>query len=309
VTPVPEPRSVVVTGASRGLGLATAAHLRRAGWTVVAAARRPDEAVAAVRAAAGRGTDDPGVVGVRLDLDDPTAITHAADATIAAVGAPDAVVHNAGIAGVGSVEEMPAAEWERIVGTNFLGPVRLTAALLPAMRDAGRGRFVLVSSMGGLRGMPGIGAYSAAKSALERWGESLAYEVSPFGIGVTVVVTGTFKTDILELTPTYADAEGPWATFHEKLEGRGRRFTGIAADPSRFARVVERSLEDRRPFVRRTAGIDARMLLAASRTVPSGLLHAGTRLALGLPGPGALRDPHTRPPTASGAVEGEQLHA
>ena len=129
-----------------------------------------------------------------------SSIAAAAREVLDTVGAPDGVVHNAGVAGVGCVEEMPAAVFQQIFSTNFFGPVLLTKELLPSMRAAGRGRIVVVSSEGGMRGMPGISAYSAAKGALERWAESLSQEISPFGLGVTVLVAGTFKTDILELT-------------------------------------------------------------------------------------------------------------
>ena len=87
--------------------------------------------------------------------------------------------------------------WEQMFATNIFGPVALTKALLPSMRAAGRGRIVVVSSEGGVRGMPSTAPYSAAKGALERWAESLAGEVAPFGIGVTILVTGTFDTDII----------------------------------------------------------------------------------------------------------------
>ena len=79
--------------------------------------------------------------------------------------------------------------------------------------------------------MPGIGAYSAAKGALERWGEALSQEIAPFGLGVTVLVTGTFKTDILELTQTWADPDGPYGPLHANLEGNGRRFIRFAGTP------------------------------------------------------------------------------
>jgi NAD(P)-dependent dehydrogenase (short-subunit alcohol dehydrogenase family) len=211
---VAEPRSVVITGASRGLGLASAAHLYRGGWTVVAAMRSPDLGLQRLRAASGAAADDPRLVAVRLDLDDPASIAAAAEAVSEAVGAPDALVHNAGVAAVGCAEEMPASVWSQIFSTNVFGPVRLTHELLPAMRAAGRGRIVVVSSQGGVRGMPAISAYSAAKGALERWAEALSHEVAPFGIGVTILVAGTFKTDILELTETYADPDGPYAAHH-----------------------------------------------------------------------------------------------
>src|SRR5512143_2109686 len=163
-----EARSVVITGASRGLGLASAIHLYNLGWRVVAAMRSVDVGLERLRAATGAAADDPRLVGVRLDLDDPLSIAAAAKAIEAAVGAPDALVHNAGIAAVGPVEEMPLEVWEGLFRTNLFGPVRLTKELLPCMRAAGRGRVVVVSSQGGIRGMPSISAYSAVKGALER---------------------------------------------------------------------------------------------------------------------------------------------
>jgi NAD(P)-dependent dehydrogenase (short-subunit alcohol dehydrogenase family) len=165
---------------------------------------------------------DPRLVAVRLDLDDPASIVAAAGAITEAVGAPHALVHNAGVAAVGCVEEMPPSVWAQIFSTNVFGPVRLTQQLLPPMRAAGRGRIVVVSSQGGVRGMPAISAYSAAKGALERWAEALSHEVAPFGIGVTVLVAGLFRTDILELTQTHADPDGPYATLHAGLNRTGR---------------------------------------------------------------------------------------
>jgi NAD(P)-dependent dehydrogenase (short-subunit alcohol dehydrogenase family) len=286
---MPEPRTVVLTGASRGLGLATAAHLHRAGWRVVAAMRSPDEGLAAIRRATAT-TDDTRLIGVRLDLEDRASIADAARAIEEAVGAPDGVVHNAGLAAVGCLEELPPRVWEQVFATNFFGPVLLTRAILPRMRAAGRGRIVMVSSQGAIRGMPAIGAYSASKGALERWAESLSMEIAPFGLGVTVLVAGTFKTDILELTRTYADMDGPYAAHHLGLEHSGRRFTRLARPPARFAPAVAKALDDQHPFVRRTVGVDARLLLLGQRVLPARVLARIVGRAIGLPAPGALHD-------------------
>ena len=128
---VDESRSVVITGASRGLGLAAAAHLYRQGWTVVAAMRSLEAGLDRLRSVTGVASDDPRLVGIRLDVDDPASIAAAAREILETVGAPDGLVHNAGVAGVGCVEEMPAAVYEQIFSTNFFGPVRLTQELLP----------------------------------------------------------------------------------------------------------------------------------------------------------------------------------
>lgn len=299
-------RSVVVTGASRGLGSATAAHLYRAGWTVVAAMRTPDQGLGPLRAITGAREDDPRLVGVRLDLDDADSIAAAARAITTTIGPPDGLVHNAGIAAVGCLEEMPLPVWEQIFSTNFFGPVRLTKALVPSMRRAGRGRIVMVSSQGAIRGMPAIGAYSAAKGALERWAEALAQEVAPFGLGVSVLVAGTFKTDILELTTTYADLDGPYAEHHVGLERFGGRFLRYSAPPERFAPAVARALADRRPFSRRAVGVDARLLALGSRVLPTWLLQRVTGRVIGIPAAGALRgDPLQRASVLSDANEEE----
>jgi NAD(P)-dependent dehydrogenase (short-subunit alcohol dehydrogenase family) len=284
----------VIKGASRGLGLASAARLYQRGWRVVGAMRSPDVGLERLRAATGAAAGDPRLIGVRLDLEDAASIPSAAKAIEDAVGAPDALVHNAGVAAVGCVEEMPFEAWERLFRTNLFGAVRLTQALLPSMRAAGRGRIVVVSSQGGIRGMPWISAYSASKGALERWAEALAGEVAPFGLGVSILVSGTFQTDIVtEQTPYYGDASGPYAAAYAELDRRGRFLVSrLANPPERFAAALARVLEARAPFTRHAVGIDARMMWLGSRLLPGRLLHHLTGRAMGLPRRGALRGDH-----------------
>jgi NAD(P)-dependent dehydrogenase (short-subunit alcohol dehydrogenase family) len=286
-----EPRSLVITGASRGLGFASAVHLYKQGWRVVGAMRSPDAGLERLREATGARADDPRLIGVRLDLTDPGSVAAAAKAIKEAVGAPHALVHNAGVAAAGCVEELPSDVWEQMFSTNLFGPVALTKALLPSMRAAGRGRIVVVSSQGGMRGMPAIAAYSAAKGALERWAEALANEVAPFGLGVTILIAGTFDTDIItEMTPDYRDFDGPYARHHSNIDRRGRFAMRFAGRPERFAKGLAKVLDDRAPFARHVVGPDARMLLLASRVLPGAVLHQVTRLAMGIPRHGALRD-------------------
>lgn len=293
---MPEPRKVVITGASRGLGLASAIRLYERGWRVVGAMRSPDEGLERLRAATGAQAGDPRLVGVRLDLAEPSSIAAAAKAIEGAVGAPDALVHNAGIAAVGCLEDMPTSVFEQVFATNLLGPIALTRALLPAMRSAGRGRIVVVSSQGGSRGMPSISAYSASKGALERWAEALAQEVAPFGLGVTILVCGTFDTDILtDRTPDYGDYGGPYAGHYAGIRRMGDLIVPLAQPPERFARVLARAVEERAPFARRAVGFDARLLLLATRLLPARVLHHMIRLAMGLPRRGSLGG---RPPAS-----------
>jgi NAD(P)-dependent dehydrogenase (short-subunit alcohol dehydrogenase family) len=290
---VTEPRTVVITGASRGLGLASASLLYRRGWRVVAAMRSVDAGLDRLRARTGAGVDDPRLISVQLDLTESASVDAAAKSIIATVGAPYALVHNAGISAAGMVEETPVDVWERMFTTGIFGPVALTRGLLPSMRAAGRGRIVLVSSQSGVRGMPATAPYSAVKGALERWGESMAGEVTPFGIGVTILVTGTYDTDIITDAGTTdtRDLAGPYSRHHSTMDKRGRFAMKVAArSPELFAAGLAKALESKRPFVRRSVGPDARMLLMANRFLPSVGLHHMTRLMMGIPRFGALGD-------------------
>ncbi len=286
-----ESRTVVITGVSRGLGLASAAHLYKRGWRVVGAMRTPDAGLERIREATGALAGDPRLIGVQLDLADAASITAAAKSIEEAVGAPHALVHNAGIAAVGCVEELGIDVWEQLFSTNLFGPVALTKALLPSMRAAGRGRIVVISSEGGVRGMPSIAAYSAAKGAAERWAEALANEVAPFGLGVTVLVAGTFDTDILTDAGVQdcRDFDGPYGPLATRIDRRGRLAIRVAAPPERFARGLAKALDDRAPFARHSVGPDARMLLLSNRFLPTRVLHQVIRVAMGLPRQGALR--------------------
>lgn len=287
-----EPRSVVITGASRGLGLASATRLYHDGWRVVAAMRSVDTGMDRLREATGARQGDSRLVPVPLDLTDMASVEAAAKSIEETVGAPYGLVHNAGISAAGMVEETPLSLWEQMFATNIFGPVALTKALLPAMRDAGRGRIVLISSEGGVRGMPSTAPYSAVKGALERWGESMAGEVAPFGIGVTILVAGTYDTEIITDAGTTdsRDLTGPYARHHATMDKRGRAAMRIAKrSPDKFAAGLAKALDDDAPFVRRPVGPDARMLMAANRLLPAKGLHHMIRLMMGIPRFGALR--------------------
>ena len=286
-----EARAVVITGASRGLGFASAVRLYREGWRVVAAMRTPDGGVPLLREATGAAADDDRMIGVQLDLLDPASIAAAAKTIEEAVGAPYALVHNAGISAAGMVEETDMALWQKMITTHVLGPVALTQALLPSMRAAGEGRIVLVSSAAGVRGQPGTAPYSAAKGALERWGESMAVEIAPFGLGVTILVAGTYDTAIITDAGTTDDRnfDGPYARLHNPMNTRGRFAVSFARPPERFTGGVLKALADQKPFRRRGVGPDAAMLLASSRILPASGMHHMSRIVLGIPRQGSMR--------------------
>lgn len=282
-------RTVVITGASRGLGLASAAALYRHGWQVVAAVRSPERGLENLLRATGAHERDPKLRVVRLDLDDLEGMGKAAAEILDLVGVPDVLVHNAGIAAAGAAEDTPISAWEHLFRTNVLGPVALTNALLPTMREAGKGHIVVVSSMAAVRGMPSVGAYGASKAALERWAEALASEVGPFGVGVTILVAGSFQTSIItEETPDHGDHAGPYGKLYGRIQAAGRSAVAKAAPPEMFGEKLAALLEDPRPFSRLAMGGDARQLLAGARLLPARTLHAIVNRAMNLPSFGAL---------------------
>ncbi len=135
-------RSVVITGASRGLGLASAKRLYDEGWTVVAAMRSVRTGLENLRAVTGAEDGDTRLVGVQLDLTDPASVQAAAESILATVGAPYGLVHNAGISAAGMVEETPLEVWERMFATSIFGPVALTKGppTIDACRTSGPNR-------------------------------------------------------------------------------------------------------------------------------------------------------------------------
>lgn len=287
-----EPRTVIVTGASRGLGFASTVRLYHEGWRVVAAMRSPEKGMPLLREAAGAGEDDNRLIGVQLDLTDAASIAAAAKVIDETVGAPYAIIHNAGISAAGMVEETDISLWQSMFETSVMGPVALTQALLPSMRAAGEGRIVLVSSAAGVRGQPATAPYSAAKGALERWGESMACEIAPFGLGVTVLVAGTYDTEIITDAGTTDDRDfaGPYARLHNTMNSRGRFAVSFARRPERFSDGVVKALADTGAFRRRGVGPDASMLLAVNRVLPAIGMHHMSRIILGIPRYGSMRD-------------------
>ncbi len=159
------------------------------------------------------------------------------------------------------------------------------------MRAAGEGRIVLVSSAAGVRGQPGTAPYSAAKGALERWGESMAVEIAPFGLGVTVLVAGTYDTEIITDAGTTDDRnfDGPYARLHNTMNTRGRFAMKLARPPERFTDGLLEALADQKPFCRHGVGPDASMLLVFNRILPAVGMHHMSRIVLGIPKQGSMR--------------------
>lgn len=269
-------RSVLVTGASTGIGRATALWLDSRGWRVFAGVRKEADAESLREAASDR------LVPTILDVTDPTQIAAAADGIAAEVGAAglDGLVNNAGIAVPGPLETLPIDDFKRQIDVNLTAHVAVTQAMLPAIRTA-RGRIVFITSIGGLMAFPMFGAYHAAKFGLEAVGDVFRQELRPWGIRVSIVEPGSIATPIWERGDAEVDAiaeragdahadlySEASASFREVARKTGER--GIP--PEKVAARIERALCARRPRTRYLVGADARGQAFASRVLPDRLL-------------------------------------
>jgi NAD(P)-dependent dehydrogenase (short-subunit alcohol dehydrogenase family) len=184
----------VVTGSSTGIGQATAVTLARGGHTVYATMRNPSGGGAEIQAIAEK--ENLPLTVLALDVDDDASVKNGLAQVLARSGRVDVLVNNAGIAMHGSVEELPVADFKRVMETNFFGVLRCIQAVLPGMRERRHGVIVNVSSVAGRFSSAPQAPYAASKWALEAASEALAQEVKPFGIRVAIVEPGVIATPI-----------------------------------------------------------------------------------------------------------------
>ncbi|MEV7283493.1 SDR family NAD(P)-dependent oxidoreductase [Streptomyces sp. NPDC093252] len=258
------PRTVLVTGSSSGIGLATAVRAALAGYRVVATLRDPARGDA-LRAAAGAAGVGERLRTVRLDVTEPESVAAAIRETVDTHGRLDAVVSNAGVGRLGTVEQIGVDAFRAVLETNFLGAVELTRAALPHLRASG-GRLIAVSSLGGLIGQPFNEAYCAAKFALEGFLESLAPVAARTGVSVTVVepgpVASEFVARLAPSVPGLVESAGPYeAAFKSYLEATAGLFEQAQSADEAAAVVVAALDAERPPFRVQTS--DAARTLAA----------------------------------------------
>jgi len=262
---------VVVSGASAGIGLAIADRLHADGWTVVGTSRR--------------GTSPGSWEGVVMDVDDDHSVADGMAGVVARHGRIDAVVACAGWGLAGSVEQTPISDARDQMETNFFGAVRMVQAALPVMRRLHGGRVVLVSSIGGVLGIPFQAFYSASKFALEGYGEALAYEVAPFGIHVTLIEPGNVRTDFTSSRRDVAVPDGPdpYAVARNKAVKKMEVDERQGVPATDVARVVANVLERSRPPRRASVGkLGERVGILGKRLLPHRLFEAAAKDSLGL---------------------------
>jgi NAD(P)-dependent dehydrogenase (short-subunit alcohol dehydrogenase family) len=243
----------MITGAGRGLGRAFAEEAIAGGDLVVATARRLEDVEALAAEFPGKVTP------LRLDVTDRDEVFTAVRAAAERVGRIDVLVNNAGYGLSGAIEEVDEARLRRQMEVNFFGLTWCTQAVLPTMRAQGSGHIFQISSVGGVMSFPGTGAYNASKFAVEGLSEALAGEVAPFGIRVTIVEPGPFKSD---WNGTSQDRAEPLAAYDEIMAESRELYSGAHAytqpgDPAKAAAALRRVLESEEPPLRLLLGAKA----------------------------------------------------
>lgn len=260
-TSTPQSRIVLVTGASSGIGKATAKTLIEEGYIVYVAARRVEK------------MDDLKALGahpLKMDITKEEDIEAVVETITQAHGGVDILINNAGFGMYGAMEDTTLDDARYQFEVNLFGLARLTQAVLPHMRTQGFGKIVNLSSMGGKIYFPLGTWYHATKHALEGWSDALRLEVAPFGIDVIIIEPGAIKTEFgdVMITPMMErSGDTAYADLAERMAAASRDSyeKGQSSPPSLIAHTIAKALKARRPRTRYAAGTWAKPLMAARK--------------------------------------------
>ena len=247
---MPETKEWFITGCSTGFGRELARMVLDRGYRCVVTARDPAKAEDIAK-----GHEDHALV-LELDVTDQIQVNASVTSAVEHFGRIDVLVNNAGIGYFGSVEESDEEEFRRMFETNFFGLSAMTRAVLPVMRKQRSGHIVNISSIGGLRSFPALAYYNATKYAVEGFSESLALEVAPLGIKVTLVEPSGFRTDWAGRSASETKsgindyAETAWKNIENLRSSSGKQ----PGDPVRAAAAIIDAVESPNPPLRLLLG-------------------------------------------------------
>ena len=272
-------KTVVVTGANSGIGLATALELAAAGYDVVGTARSAAKAQVLRDAADERGLT---VRTVTLDVADAES-TAKGFAEIESSSEIWGVVNNAGFGQAGAIEDVSDDDVRYQLEVNLVAPARIARLVLPAMRARGDGRIVNISSVAGRISMPLMGWYCASKHGLEAMTDALRMEVAPFGVKVSLIEPGSFGTGIWDGARYPDEAATPdYAAAYERAQRTTTSGTRIMPDPVWVARTVRVALANPMPLARYLIGADAVAGVVTERLVPTAVTDVVKGLVTGV---------------------------
>ena len=254
-------QTVLITGASSGIGEETAKKLLEQGYTVYVAARRLEKM---------RGLEDLGATALEMDITRDEDIVAAVDRITAEQGGIDILINNAGFGMYGAVEDTTLDDARYQFEVNLFGLARLTQLALPYMREQGAGKIVNISSMGGKIYTPLGSWYHATKHALEGWSDCLRLELAPFGIDVIIIEPGAIQTefgDVMVGPMLERSGSSAYADLAQRVASatRDSYADGKASPPSLIAGVISTALKTDRPRIRYAAGKYARPVMALRR--------------------------------------------
>jgi len=248
-------QTVLVTGASSGIGQAIAQLLTERGFNVYGTSRKPTGKL------------------IPLDVRSDDSVR----ACIDRVGPIDVLVNNAGYSLMSAAEETSIDEAKAQLETNFFGAVRMVNAVLPAMRKAGAGKIINIGSLAGITAIPFSAFYTASKFAIDGYSEALWHEVRPLGIHVTVLEPGFIHTKIGETTQTAARQLAPYDGVRQRAQAALARQVQHGIAPEKVAATVLRAIESRNPKLRYRVGTDAAWLPRLKSVMPWPLFAVGVR--------------------------------
>ncbi|EKQ69102.1 short-chain dehydrogenase of unknown substrate specificity [Leptolyngbyaceae cyanobacterium JSC-12] len=268
------PKTVLITGASTGIGYETARLFQQKGWNVVATMRSPEKAVDLANL--------PNVVCLPLDVTDTNSIQQAVANALQQFQIIDVLVNNAGYALIGAFEACTSEEIQRQFATNVFGLMEVTRALLPHFRERRAGLIVNIASVGGRIAIPLYSPYHATKWAVEGFSESLQYELEPFNIRVKIIEPGPIKTDFYTRSLTFAKQAGftAYDAFVEKVMPAHHRAGETGSPPSVTAQVIYKAATDGTSKLRYPAGGNASAILLMRKLLPDGLFRQIIRSAM-----------------------------
>ncbi len=261
-------KTVLITGATAGIGRMTALHLAKLGHHVIASGRKVVE-LAKLKEEAGSLSLDTLV----MDVTSATSIALAVETVSTLTGGKgvDVLVNNAGFGALGPTSEIDDAEMRRQYDTNVFGLMAVTRAFLPKMRERRRGRIINVSSVGGRITLPFFGVYNSTKYAVESLSDALRYELRPFGIDVSLIEPGVIRTNF-EATAVGNLAQfdsTPYAQAVAKYEQMSKSADRFASNPIVIAKAIARAVQARRPAARYVAPRTTHMILWMSAILPT----------------------------------------